>query len=170
MRPILLLVATAVTCAGSVLAQTTWKNVHTGGGGGYIPGVIFNTKQKGLAFLRTDIGGAYKLNAATDSWTPLLDFTDNAHWDYAGVESIATDPVQPLNLYLAVGMYTNSWDPNNGTILKSTDQGATFKAIALPFKNGGNMPGRGMSRYSSKTSLVAHSYRRCWRTARNRPQ
>ena len=41
-------------------------------------------------------------------------------------------------------MYTNSWDPNNGAILRSTDKGATWQATALPFKLGGNMPGRGM--------------------------
>lgn len=52
--------------------------------------------------------------------------------------------MQPDNLYIAVGMYTNSWDPHNGTILKSADQGVSFKAVPLPFKLGGNMPGRGM--------------------------
>lgn len=41
-------------------------------------------------------------------------------------------------------MYTNSWDPNNGQILISTDTGATFTSSSLPFKVGGNMPGRGM--------------------------
>lgn len=41
-------------------------------------------------------------------------------------------------------MYTNSWDPNNGQILISTDQGSTFTPSVLPFKVGGNMPGRGM--------------------------
>ena len=40
-------------------------------------------------------------------------------------------------------MYTNSWDPNNGTILISSDQGKTFTPSPLPFKVGGNMPGRG---------------------------
>ncbi len=40
-------------------------------------------------------------------------------------------------------MYTNSWDPNNGQILISTDQGNTFTPSPLPFKVGGNMPGRG---------------------------
>ena len=43
-----------------------------------------------------------------------------------------------------MGEYTNSWDPNNGTILKSADKGDSFTAIELPFKVGGNMPGRGM--------------------------
>ena len=41
-------------------------------------------------------------------------------------------------------MYTNFWDPNNGTILISKDQGKTFTESPLPFKVGGNMPGRGM--------------------------
>ena len=44
----------------------------------------------------------------------------------------------------ATGMYTNSWDPNKGQILRSTDQGKTFTPSPLPFKIGGNMPGRGM--------------------------
>ncbi|KDR85178.1 hypothetical protein GALMADRAFT_218259 [Galerina marginata CBS 339.88] len=121
----------------------TWKNVKIGGGGGFIPGIVFNPTQKGLAFARTDIGGAYKLNA-DDTWTPLLDFADNSRWNYWGVDALATDPVQPNRLYLATGMYTNSWDPNNGQILISTDTGATFTPSPLPFKVGGNMPGRGI--------------------------
>ncbi|KDR85177.1 hypothetical protein GALMADRAFT_218258 [Galerina marginata CBS 339.88] len=123
----------------------TWKNVKIGGGGGFIPGIVFNPTQKGLAFARTDIGGAYRLNA-DDSWTPLLDFADNSRWNYWGVDALATDPVQPNRLYLATGMYTNSWDPNNGQILISTDTGATFTPAKLPFKVGGNMPGRGILR------------------------
>lgn len=59
-------------------------------------------------------------------------------------DALATDPVQPNNLYIAVGMYTNSWDPNNGTILKSKDRGESFSAVSLPFKVGGNNPGRGL--------------------------
>ncbi|TFK40979.1 hypothetical protein BDQ12DRAFT_710849 [Crucibulum laeve] len=121
----------------------TWKNVKIGGGGGFVPGIVFNTKEKGIAYARTDIGGAYKLNA-DDSWTPLLDFADDARWNYWGVDALATDPVQSNRLYLATGMYTNSWDPNNGQILISTDYGKTFTTSQLPFKVGGNMPGRGM--------------------------
>ena len=44
------------------------------------------------------------------------------NWGYNGVLSIATDPVDTNRVYAAVGMYTNSWDPNNGAILRSTDQ------------------------------------------------
>jgi hypothetical protein len=31
-----------------------------------------------------------------------------------------------------------------GSILRSTDQGATWSSTLLPFKVGGNMPGRGV--------------------------
>ncbi|CDO72307.1 Glycoside Hydrolase Family 74 / Carbohydrate-Binding Module Family 1 protein [Trametes cinnabarina] len=134
----------AVTLVSAVASQSyTWKNVKIGGGGGFVPNIVFNPSQKGLAYARTDIGGAYKLNA-DDSWTPLLDFVDDARWNYWGVDALATDPVDPDRLYLATGMYTNSWDPKNGQILISTDQGKTFIPSLLPFKVGGNMPGRGM--------------------------
>ena len=59
-------------------------------------------------------------------------------------DALATDPVQPENLYITVGLYTNSWDSNNGTILKSRDRGESFRSVPLPFKVGGNMPGRGL--------------------------
>jgi len=41
-------------------------------------------------------------------------------------------------------MYTNSWDPNPGAIIRSSDRGNTWSVTDLPFKVGGNMPGRGM--------------------------
>jgi xyloglucan-specific exo-beta-1,4-glucanase len=41
-------------------------------------------------------------------------------------------------------MYTNSWDPNPGSILRSSDQGATWSETKLPFKLPGNQPGRGV--------------------------
>ena len=86
--------------ADAISAQPyNWQNVKIGGGGGFVPGIVFNPSQKGLAFARTDIGGAYKLNA-DDSWTPLLDFVDDARWNYWGVDALATDPVDPNRLYL----------------------------------------------------------------------
>ena len=59
-------------------------------------------------------------------------------------DALATDPVDPNNLYIAAGLYTNSWDPNNGTILISRDRGDSFTPSVLPFKVGGYMPGRGL--------------------------
>ncbi|TFY77051.1 hypothetical protein EWM64_g6961, partial [Hericium alpestre] len=121
----------------------TWKNVKIGGGGGFVPNIVFNPSKKGLAYARTDIGGAYKLNS-DDTWTPLVDFANDTTWDYWGIDALATDPVDTKRVYLATGMYTNSWDPNNGHILASQDYGSTWTASELPFKIGGNMPGRGV--------------------------
>ncbi|GGL16852.1 cellulose binding domain-containing protein [Mangrovihabitans endophyticus] len=120
-----------------------WQNVRIDGGG-FVPSVVFNRTEPNLIYARTDIGGAYRWNQAGQNWIPLLDWVGQDDWGYNGVLSIATDPVDPDRVYAAVGMYTNGWDPNNGAILRSTDRGDTWQITRLPFKNGGNMPGRGM--------------------------
>jgi xyloglucan-specific exo-beta-1,4-glucanase len=121
----------------------TWRNVEIVGGG-FVPGIVFNTKQRDLIYARTDIGGAYRWNPATRRWTPLLDWIGFDDWNLTGVDSLATDPVDPNRLYILAGTYTNSFTTMNGAILRSTDQGATFQRTNLPFKSGGNMPGRSM--------------------------
>ncbi|MGW7514938.1 WD40/YVTN/BNR-like repeat-containing protein [Streptomyces sp. NPDC054796] len=120
-----------------------WKNARIDGGG-FVPGIVFNRSEKNLAYARTDIGGAYRWNASSETWTPLLDSVGWDNWGHTGVASIASDPVDPDNVYAAVGTYTNDWDPTNGAILRSADRGASWKSTGLPFKLGGNMPGRGM--------------------------
>ncbi|MEU1786543.1 xyloglucanase [Streptomyces sparsogenes] len=125
------------------LTATTWKNVRVDGGG-FVPGIVFNRKEKNLAYARTDIGGAYRWDQSAKQWVPLLDWVDWDRWGWTGVASLASDPVEPNKVYAAVGTYTNSWDPTNGAILRSSDRGATWQATTLPFKVGGNMPGRGM--------------------------
>ncbi|MFJ8952832.1 cellulose binding domain-containing protein [Streptomyces sp. NPDC102381] len=127
-----------------VAADTyTWKNARIDGGG-FVPGIVFNRSEKNLAYARTDIGGAYRWEQGTKSWTPLLDSVGWDDWGHTGVASLATDAVDPDKVYAAVGTYTNDWDPGNGAILRSADRGATWKKADLPFKLGGNMPGRGM--------------------------
>lgn len=120
-----------------------WGNVEIVGGG-FVPGIVFNRTEPGLVYARTDIGGAYRLDEQTQRWIPLLDHVGWDDWNHTGVLSLATDPVEPDNVYVAVGTYTNSWDPQNGAILRSSDRGQTWQRTDLPFKVGGNMPGRGM--------------------------
>jgi xyloglucan-specific exo-beta-1,4-glucanase len=120
-----------------------WRNVEIAGGG-FVPGIVFNRTEPNLIYARTDIGGAYRWNQSTQRWIPLLDWVGWDNWGYNGVVSLATDSVDPNRVYVAAGMYTNSWDPNNGAILRSADRGATWQTTRLPFKLGGNMPGRGM--------------------------
>ncbi|KAL9109936.1 MAG: hypothetical protein Q9227_005459 [Pyrenula ochraceoflavens] len=101
--------AVALTGLPALTNAYTWKNVVTGGGGGFTPGIAFNAGAKGVTYLRTDIGGLYKLNTADDSWTPLLDFADDSTWHDWGVDAVAPDPIDTQIVYAAVGMYTNSW-------------------------------------------------------------
>jgi hypothetical protein len=120
----------------------SWKNV-TITGGGYVPAVYFHPTQQGLMYARTDIGGVYRWNTATDTgWVPLNDSFGPANWWYGGAEAIGLDPTNPQMLYMAVGMYAlESWD-GNGAMLVSTDQGATFTTVPLTFQNGSNDTGR----------------------------
>lgn len=130
--------------AAKLAADTyTWKNARIDGGG-FVPGIVFNRSEKNLAYARTDIGGAYRWQQSSKTWTPLLDSVGWDDWGHTGVISIASDSVDPNRVYAAVGTYTNSWDPKNGAVMRSTDRGASWQKANLPFKLGGNMPGRGM--------------------------
>ncbi|MFE0523466.1 cellulose binding domain-containing protein [Streptomyces sp. NPDC058954] len=137
--------ALATGAARTTLAADTytWKNARIDGGG-FVPGIVFNRTEKNLAYARTDIGGAYRWQQSTKTWTPLLDSVGWNEWGHTGVVSLASDSVNPDKVYAAVGTYTNSWDPTNGAVLRSADRGASWQKSDLPFKLGGNMPGRGM--------------------------
>jgi hypothetical protein len=141
--------ATAPVLAGPAAAghrppRYRWRNVTIGGGGGFVPGIVFNQSEPDLIYARTDIGGAYRWHRRTGRWLPLLDWVGWDQWGFTGVASLATDAVDPDRVYAAVGTYTNDWDPNNGAILRSRDRGRSWKVSPLPFKLGGNMPGRGI--------------------------
>ncbi|MER5226728.1 RICIN domain-containing protein [Streptomyces flaveus] len=143
------LVKTAETqTAGTGTAQTTaaagpyvWNNTQVVGGG-YVTGLVFNPREKGLLYARTDMGGAYRWDVAAEQWIPLTDWAGEKDWNLLGIDSVATDPVDPDRLYLGAGTYTNSW-AGNGAILRSTDRGRTFQRTDLPFKLGANEDGRG---------------------------
>ena len=119
----------------------TWKNVQIVGGG-FVPGIVFHPTAKDVRYARTDMGGAYRWNARTHRWEPLLDWLSYEDVNLMGVESIALDRSDPNRLYLACGTYTNPGTPN-GAILRSSDRGRTFERTNVPFKFGGNENGRG---------------------------
>jgi photosystem II stability/assembly factor-like uncharacterized protein len=118
-----------------------WKNAQVVGGG-YVTGLVFNPSEKGLLYARTDMGGAYRWDTGAEQWIPLTDWLGEKDWNLLGIDSLATDPVDPNRLYLATGTYTNEW-AGNGAILRSADRGRTFQRTDLPFKLGGNEDGRG---------------------------
>ncbi len=119
----------------------TWKNVRMGGAG-FICGFIFHPGQPGLAYARTDMGGAYRRDSADGEWQPLTDWLSYADLNLMGVESIALDPSDPDRLYMACGTYTLPVVPD-GAILRSADRGKTFDVVRIPVKFGGNESGRG---------------------------
>ncbi len=118
-----------------------WKNVQIVGGG-FVSGIVFHPTAQGVRYARTDIGGAYRWNRFERRWEPLLDWIPYEDRNLMGVESIALDPSDPKRLYLALGTYTAPGVPD-GAILRSDDQGATFRRTNVPFKLGANESGRG---------------------------
>jgi len=110
-------------------------------GGGFITGIVFHPARRGLAYCRTDIGGAYRWEPAQKRWIPLTDWVSSDDANLLGIEALALDPTDPSRLYLAAGTYTSKFAPN-GFVLRSRDQGKTFDRIAMPFKMGGNEDGR----------------------------
>lgn len=109
--------------------------------GGFITGIVFHPASRGLAYCRTDIGGAYRWEASQQQWVPLMDWVSSDDANLLGIEALALDPTDPSRLYLSAGTYTSISTPN-GFVLRSRDQGKTFDRIAMPFKMGGNEDGR----------------------------
>jgi photosystem II stability/assembly factor-like uncharacterized protein len=112
-----------------------WRNVVIGGGG-FVTGIITHPRQNGLMYARTDVGGAYRWDAAAQRWIPLTDGIGDV--DFTGIESLAVDPSDPSRVYLAAGIYSRG----KAAILRSADQGRTWLHTDVPFKMGGNEAGR----------------------------
>ena len=119
----------------------TWKNVQMVGGG-FVDGIIFHPTAKGVRYARTDMGGAYRWNAQTKRWEPLLDWVAYEESNLMGVESIAVDPADPNRVYLACGTYTNANRPTAPSCAPATAAGL-LSGPTCPSKFGGNEDGRG---------------------------
>jgi len=123
-------------------ATATWNSVKWGGGG-YVTGLIYHPTTANLLYARTDIGGAYRWDPSTSSWTPITDGAGfgAAESKYHGIESIALDPNNDQLVYMATGMYTFE---GNGRLYLSSDRGTHWTHVDLPFPLGGNNGGRAM--------------------------
>ncbi|WP_058301821.1 fibronectin type III domain-containing protein [Gorillibacterium timonense] len=124
--------AAAGASSGVLEADTSyeWGTVPMGGGG-YVTGMIAHPAEPGLYYIKTDVGGMYRWNAADSSWVPLLNHVTMAEKNLYGVDSIAIDPSDPDVVYASAGKY-DYWTPSD--ILKSTDRGETWTRTEL--KNG----------------------------------
>lgn len=118
-----------LACAVSSQAAYEWNSVQIQGGG-YVPGVTFHPTEPDLAYIRTDVGGAYRLEASTKKvWIPLNDmFSDG---NDMGSVAIAVDPDNADYVYSTGGLYTAlSWC-NGASFLRSSDRGVTWEKIPL---------------------------------------
>jgi len=119
-----------------------WSSVAIGGGG-FVTGLCFHPTEPGLAYARTDVGGAYRWDAKENTWVALLDSLSPSDSNLTGVESLALDPSDPERVYLALGTYTHP-DAPKGAIFRSRDRGANWERTDLPFRLGANEAGRGV--------------------------
>jgi hypothetical protein len=127
--------------AGAGEPGYSWSTVPWGGGG-YVDGFVYHPKVKNLLYARTDVGGAYRYDFAAKRWIPLQDMQGHDDGDLNGILSLAVDPNDPGKLYLACGLYLGQW-AHDAAVLRSDDQGKTWKKTDLTIKLGGNADGRG---------------------------
>jgi hypothetical protein len=121
-------------------AAATWTSVKWGGGG-YVTGLIYHPTSAHVLYARTDIGGAYRWDETSKSWTPITDGLGFSATEsrFHGIESIALDPNNDQLVYMMTGMYTFE---GNGRIYISSDRGTTWTHYDVPFAMGGNNGGR----------------------------
>lgn len=126
----------------------TWKSVPFYGGG-YVPEMAYHPKSASLAYIRTDIGGAYRLDPSNGKdWIAINDMFTDAN-DFGSI-GIGLDPDDTNYVYLTGGLYTSlSWC-GGASLLRSADQGATW--TKFPFTNT-NVSGTNSSKRTGNGSL-----------------
>ncbi len=130
----------ASTAHGQLKTENySWKNVNITAGG-FITGIVFHPAEAGVAYVRTDIGGAYRWDKQAKRWSPITDWVGPRENNLGGCESVAVDPSDPNKVYLALGTYGRG----QAAIARSADRGTTFQVTNVPFTMGGNEDGRGM--------------------------
>jgi xyloglucan-specific exo-beta-1,4-glucanase len=123
----------------AAVKATRWASVKFGGGG-YIPGLVYHPTSPDVLYARTDIGGAYRWNAATGAWVAITDMFSAAEGFYHGTETMALDPNDDKRVYMSAGMYLS--DKPDGRLYISTDRGDNWQYVNLPFSAGSNNQGR----------------------------
>jgi xyloglucan-specific exo-beta-1,4-glucanase len=128
----------AASTPATANAATQWFNVKMGGGG-YVPGIIYHPTERHLRYARTDVMGAYRWDQASSKWIALTDGFGRAEGGHQGAESIAVDPTDPDVVYMTTQQAVQS---GNGRLYYSSNQGATWSHVTLPFPVGSNNQGR----------------------------
>jgi hypothetical protein len=125
----------------STALPTSWTSVKWGGGG-YVTGLIYHPVNTSLLYARTDVGGAYRWNATNSTWIPITDGLGFGAGEgrFHDVESLALDPTNDQLVYIVTGDTVKNGQ--NGRLFISSDRGANWTHVDLPFPVGGNDTGR----------------------------
>lgn len=112
------------------------------GGGGFVSGV-FATKEEGLYYARTDVGGAYRFNKETAKWESISYDISEEDRGLLGIAGLAFAENEPNKLWLLAG--TSYFSGGMTCLLISEDYGTTFEHVNLTemIKADGNGMGRG---------------------------
>lgn len=134
-----LLVFTWLAMVGfaTTLPAASWSSVPLGGGG-FVTGLVSDSSGNDI-YCRSDVGGAFRWNAATTSWDSISDKMVSNDVDFAAalmsISSIAVDPGNANLIYTACGSAASGTSdttlPNVSMkgIYASTNKGSTWTAI-----------------------------------------
>ena len=134
----------AVSSTTDPISGYHWSRLPLGAGG-FVTGLVIHAGS-GTRYARTDVGGAYRFDAATGTWQQMLLASsvpdpDPGRDDYA-VEAIAVSPRDPDVVLVSVGGDENPADgaalPTTGRVLRSSDGGRIWRASAQSFFVSGN--------------------------------
>ncbi|MEO7578947.1 MAG: dockerin [Massilia sp.] len=129
---------TLATTGVALAAQaSSWTSVKWGGGG-YVSGLIYHPTSPNVLYARTDIGGAYRWDQTASKWVPITDGLGfgAAESGFHDIESIGLDPTNDQLVYMVAG------GGGNGRLYTSSNRGASWTWVALPFVVHGNHNGR----------------------------
>lgn len=124
-------------------SENGWKFGQVAmGGGGFVSGV-FATKEEGLYYARTDVGGAYRFNKDTGKWESMSYDISEEDRGFLGIAALAFAENEPNKVFLLAG--TSYFSGGRTALFISDDYGNTFTRTELTdmIKVDGNGMGRG---------------------------
>lgn len=108
-------------------------------GGGYVTGFLYSEGERDVLYIRTDIGGAYRFDANSQSWISLIPHVTMEDLSETFPIALAVDEEKPGSLCIACGVNR----PGAGVLAVSGDYGESFVYRKLPVLIHGNLNGRG---------------------------
>ena len=73
-------------------------------GGGYVTGFLYSEGERDVLYIRTDIGGAYRFDANSQSWISLIPHVTMEDLSETFPIALAVDEEKPGSLCIACGV------------------------------------------------------------------